>query len=161
MKIWELEEGKEYETKLKLAKFKVVNNVLFFYDSVHKTWRESNKSYNDIVKCDFIEYTPPIDWSKIEVDTKVLVRDWDDSEWIPRYFAKFEDCRVYVWNNGRNSFTSRDEKDYIYYGQVKLYESFKATKSIVEEMQEYIGAGGETMDKKLRQWISQLNGAFL
>ena len=44
-----------------------------------------------------------IDWNKVEVDTKVLVRDKSDDEWVKRYFAKYEDGEVYVFKDGRTS----------------------------------------------------------
>ena len=31
---------------------------------------------------------PPVDWSKIAVDTPILVRDSNDHRWFRRYFAK-------------------------------------------------------------------------
>ena len=40
---------------------------------------------------------PEIDWSKIKVDTPILVRDSKDSKWLRRYFAKYEDEKVYAW----------------------------------------------------------------
>ena len=43
------------------------------------------------------------DWSKVEVDTKVLVRDRPNDDWVKRYFAKYEDGEVYVFKNGRTS----------------------------------------------------------
>ena len=43
------------------------------------------------------------DWSEVEVDTKVLVRDKSDDEWVKRYFAKYEDGEVYVFKDGRTS----------------------------------------------------------
>lgn len=36
------------------------------------------------------EYKEPgVDWSKVEVDTPILVRDYEDSEWKKRYFAGY------------------------------------------------------------------------
>lgn len=32
---------------------------------------------------------PPVDWSKVAVDTPILVRDSVNLEWTKRYFAKF------------------------------------------------------------------------
>lgn len=53
-----------------------------------------------------MEYEPKIDWTKIPIDTKIFVKcDSDDTEWIPCHFAKFENGRVYAWNNGQTSFT--------------------------------------------------------
>ena len=42
-----------------------------------------------------------VDWNKIEVDTPILVRDYEDGEWVKRYFAKYKDGKVYAWNGGR------------------------------------------------------------
>lgn len=50
------------------------------------------------------EYTePPIDWSKVPVDTPILVKDSHDDEWLHRHFAKFEDGVVYAWDDGKTS----------------------------------------------------------
>lgn len=37
----------------------------------------------------------PVDWSKVAVDTPILVRDNIFSKWAKRYFAKYENGRVY------------------------------------------------------------------
>ena len=46
-----------------------------------------------------------VDWNKIEVDTPILVRDYEDGEWIKRYFAEYKDGKVYAWNGGRTGQT--------------------------------------------------------
>ena len=46
-----------------------------------------------------------VDWNKIEVDTPILVKDYEDEEWIKRYFAKYKDGKVYAWNGGRTGQT--------------------------------------------------------
>lgn len=51
---------------------------------------------------------PEIDWSKVKVDTPILVRDHEDTEsatvaWLKRYFAEYKDGLVYTWINGRTS----------------------------------------------------------
>lgn len=48
---------------------------------------------------------PPVDWSKVAVDTPILVRDNSDCEWIKRHFAKYEDGKVYAWNKGTTSWS--------------------------------------------------------
>lgn len=49
---------------------------------------------------------PPIDWSKVAVDTPILVRDSASLEWTKRYFAKYENGSVFTWNNGTTSWSS-------------------------------------------------------
>ena len=48
---------------------------------------------------------PEVDWSKVEVDTPILVRVSEDVKWIKRYFAKYENGLVYAWNGGGTSWT--------------------------------------------------------
>lgn len=55
------------------------------------------------------EYTEPqVDWSKVEVDTPILVRECKDDEWIKRHFAKFENGKVYAWTDGRTGWSAED-----------------------------------------------------
>lgn len=73
----------------------------------------------------FQEYEEPeVDWSKVKVDTPVLVKDYKDSEiWIRRYFSKFEDGKVYVWSNGATSWTADNEYGVTSWNYAKLAES--------------------------------------
>ena len=50
---------------------------------------------------------PEVDWSKVEVDTPILVRDYESQEWEARHFAKYEDGVVYTWDGGSTSWTSK------------------------------------------------------
>lgn len=50
---------------------------------------------------------PETDWSKVEVDTPILVKYSETGEWTRRYFAKYEDGIVFAWNNGRTSWTEK------------------------------------------------------
>ena len=47
-----------------------------------------------------------VDWSKIKIDTPILVRDFEDAKWAKRHFAKYEDGKVYAWSNGVTSWTT-------------------------------------------------------
>ena len=44
-----------------------------------------------------------VDWNKIKVDTQLLVRNYKNGDWSKRYFAKYDDGKVYAWYNGRTS----------------------------------------------------------
>lgn len=48
---------------------------------------------------------PPVDWSKVAVDTPILVRDSIFCKWVKRYFAKYENGIVYAWSNGATSWS--------------------------------------------------------
>ena len=50
---------------------------------------------------------PEVDWSKVEVDTPILVRNDDDAttSWIRRYFAEYDDGVVCAWRAGKTSWT--------------------------------------------------------
>ena len=60
-----------------------------------------------------------VDWNKVEVDTKVLVRNKPDDNWLKRHFAKYEDGKVYVFKNGRTSWSSRG---ITHWQETKLWE---------------------------------------
>ena len=66
---------------------------------------------------------PEVDWSKVKVDTPILVKDTLKSEWIKRYFAKYENGKVYVWKEGKTSWTSLNEHDVNSWKYAKLAES--------------------------------------
>lgn len=43
---------------------------------------------------------PEVDWSKVEVDTPILVRYSEKGAWIRRNFAKYKDGIIYAWHGG-------------------------------------------------------------
>lgn len=65
---------------------------------------------------------PPVDWSKVAVDTPILVRDSEEEAWRKRYFAKYENGIVYAWENGVTSW-STDSGDVTDWEFAKLAES--------------------------------------
>ena len=66
---------------------------------------------------------PETDWSKVEVDTPILVRFNEDKDWDRRYFAKYENGLVYAWSNGITSWTAFDNDDVTAWPYAKLEES--------------------------------------
>lgn len=66
---------------------------------------------------------PETDWSKVEVDTPILVRTVEGAEWFKRHFAKYEDGMVFVWNNGKTSWTAPDMTSMTSWNYAKLAES--------------------------------------
>lgn len=63
---------------------------------------------------------PETDWSKVEVDTPILVRDTEDEGWRKRYFAKYKNGVTYAWNGGGTSWSVNIMTDWKY---AKLAES--------------------------------------
>lgn len=49
---------------------------------------------------------PPVDWSKVAIDTPILVRESESHEWSKRYFAKCENEMVYAWDRGATSWST-------------------------------------------------------
>ena len=56
---------------------------------------------------DLAEELGTVDWSKVEVDTPVFVRDSENDVWKRRYFAKYEYKKVYTWVDGRTSWSNK------------------------------------------------------
>lgn len=68
------------------------------------------------------EHVEQVDWSKVEVDTPILVSE-DAKGWNKRYFAKFTNGIVYAWMGGATSWTADNEYDVNPWKYAKLAES--------------------------------------
>ena len=74
--------------------------------------------YNEEILCEQIikewansEYKEPeIDWSKVPVDTCILVADSCNNT-IKRHFAKYDNKIIYAWTDGRTSYTIKEFGD--------------------------------------------------
>lgn len=66
---------------------------------------------------------PEVDWSKVEVDTPILVKEYEDGEWQKRHFAKYEDGVVYTWSGGYTSWTTTYANTMMAWKYAKLAES--------------------------------------
>ena len=53
---------------------------------------------------------PETYWSKVEVDTPILVRnsEYATTSWLRRHFAKYENGLVYAWKDSRTSWTANN-----------------------------------------------------
>ncbi len=63
-----------------------------------------------------------VDWSKIEVDTPVFVRNTTIEPWKCRYFAKYNDGIVYTWVDGRTSWSNKISDEPTSWKYAKLAE---------------------------------------
>lgn len=72
----------------------------------------------------FSEYEEPkVDWSKVKVDTPILVRNTEKEEWQKRHFARFKNGKVYAWYDGLTSWSTAGEDDVNFWKYAKLAES--------------------------------------
>lgn len=69
-------------------------------------FQDESDCTQSFIKWLYEEYQEPeIDWSKVPVDTKILV-SYDGEHWYKRYFAKYEKGKVHCWSNGATSWTT-------------------------------------------------------
>lgn len=61
---------------------------------------------------EYIEHE--VDWSKVPVDTLILIKDSAKSNWVRRYFAKYENGKVHTWNDGATSYTTNETTSWKY-----------------------------------------------
>ena len=71
---------------------------------------------------DISEYLGIVDWSKVKVDTPILVKQCEQDEWEKRHFAYFKDGRVYAWLCGATSWSADYECDTTDWNLAKLAE---------------------------------------
>ncbi|MEE0716132.1 MAG: hypothetical protein UCH84_06005 [Eubacterium sp.] len=72
----------------------------------------------------FSEYEEPeVDWSKVKVDTPILVKNTEAEEWQKRHFARFKNGKVYAWYDGLTSWSTAGEDHVNFWKYAKLAES--------------------------------------
>ena len=95
-------------------KIKEYNGENFCKDFIVPYILKSNKcNLDDCGLCNMLQSIwlledykePETDWSKVEVDTPILVRYSEDGKWLRRHFAKYEDGIVYAWKDAYTSWT--------------------------------------------------------
>lgn len=95
----------------------IISSNETYYDL--KTNPESLVSFNYMSKIAELDFEEVIDWSKVPVDTKVLVKNFNCNLWHRRYFSKFENGKVHAFDNGGDSWSNEGETAWEY---AKLYE---------------------------------------
>lgn len=63
-----------------------------------------------------------VDWSKVKVDTPILVKENEQDDWGKRYFAYFKDGKVYAWLCGTTSWSTNNDEDVMSWNYAKLAE---------------------------------------
>lgn len=67
----------------------------------------------NIAKNEFLDIAEElgiIDWSKVPVDTPILVKDFKHYNWEKRYFAKVQNGTIYAWDGGATSWSVSNDK---------------------------------------------------
>lgn len=100
-----------------MRKLNVQRLHIFEKGTMERSCTENTKEWSEQ---EYVE--PPVDWSKVSVDTKILVRDSENEAWRKRHFAKFENGKIYTWNDGRSSFTTFEPELTSWWNQGKLAE---------------------------------------
>lgn len=87
--------------------------------------------YDDTKSCDEValawadaEYIEPqVDWSKVAVDTPILVKRFEHNDWSRRYFSHYENENGFVcaFSDGKTSWTA-DNDDWKDWNYAKLAE---------------------------------------
>lgn len=108
-------------------KYEAYNNIWTLKEEAEDVFELYNEYEDGITDLYYVseiaslEFKEIIDWSEIPVDTKVLVSK-DNEIWFKRYFAKYENGKIYCFRNGASSFSADDETDILTWKYVKLYE---------------------------------------
>lgn len=110
-------------------KAEIENGTVFFYKNCGRISQWSDRVdirstcfTEENQQIDIGEYIGIVDWSKVEVDTPILVKDDCDDKWEKAHFAKYEDEMIYAWDNGKTSFSARNEYDTFVWDRAKLAE---------------------------------------
>ena len=98
--------GCEDEEWKKMHFAECILNTVYVWEGGKTSWTTDNTYPWEYAKLVEDQKKPEIDWSKIKVDTPILVRDSEDGKWLERYFAKFEDGKVYAWLGENTSYTT-------------------------------------------------------
>lgn len=125
MKAWEIckkeNVGKFYVDDIQGSKWEVRQegnqDVYDLYDGYGCIISYHSLPISQLAEMNFEE---TIDWSKVPVDTKILVSD-NGETWFKRYFDKYKNGKIYAWADGRTSFSARNN-DVTGWKYAKLYK---------------------------------------
>ena len=107
----------------------IENGTVFFYKNRECISQWSNRVdirstcfTEENQQIDIGEYLGLVDWSKVEVDTPIFVRNSIEEVWKCRYFAMYENGEVYAWQLGRTSWSNVIKNSPIAWKYAKLAE---------------------------------------
>lgn len=110
-------------------KAEIESGTVFFYKNCGRISQWSNRVdirstcfTEENQQIDIAEYLGIVDWSKVEVDTPIFVRNSIEEVWKCRYFAMYENGEVYAWQLGRTSWSNVIKNSPIAWKYAKLAE---------------------------------------
>ena len=115
--------GCEKEEWKKMHFAECILNTVYVWEGGKTSWTTDNTYPWEYAKLAEDQKEPEIDWNKVEVDTPILVKNSENTEWLKKYFAKYENGLVYVWFLGRTSWTAPHDKSVSAWKYAKLVES--------------------------------------
>ena len=97
-----------------------------------------NNKDKDIIKILDITGKPiwtRTDWSKVPIDTKVLVKDYDNNNWVKRHYAGYDEGKdlFKAFTDGGTSWTTKDTTEWL---QCKLEDEEDNKKVSANEINE-------------------------
>ena len=110
-------------------KAEIENGTVFFYKNCGRISQWSDRVdmrstcfTEENQRIDIAEYLGIVYWSKVAVDTPILVKQYEQDKWEKRHFAYFKDERVYAWLCGATSWSADYEGDTTDWNLAKLAE---------------------------------------
>lgn len=91
------------------------------YEKRSNSCKGNARAFREWLNSEYVE--PPVDWSKVPVDTPILVRDRGEEAWRKRHFAKYENGIVYAWSGGTTHWSVRRSSNISDWAMAKLAES--------------------------------------
>lgn len=98
-------------------KAEIEDGTVFFYKNCGRISQWSNRVdirstcfTEENQQIDIAEYLGIVDWSKVAVDTPILV-SCDGKNWCSRYFASFDGVNVMAWEYGATSWSVENVAD--------------------------------------------------
>lgn len=79
-------------------------NVIRCSDCAWSSKSRCRERFKEWAEQEYVE--PPVDWSKVPVDTKILVRDSETGQWSRRHFARYKNNIVFAWDRGCTSYSA-------------------------------------------------------
>lgn len=124
-----------------IYRYEYSNKLHYFLESYNDDMCSINDNKYDIMKVfnscnELLWEREEIDWTKVSVDTKVLVRDSKDEEWQRKHFAKYVNGKVFTYDYGTSWDTSlmttwkyaklaEEPKEEIIVSAKDLYKTFR------------------------------------